>query len=90
MELLKKCDQAGPKKCQTNERLHAHFVNSVFEKISSIGISCFLHHAAVTLRTKTGSNQNEQERGMRDNVPGIEIFKLVDRLDELLQGLIAL
>jgi hypothetical protein len=51
-----------------NHKNHSHLVNSVFEKIFSIGTSCFLHQAAVILRMIPIPRQYEQERELGDEV----------------------
>jgi hypothetical protein len=44
---------------------HAHFVNSVFEKIFSIGTSYFLHHAAVILKCDPKREKGEREKQIK-------------------------
>ena len=45
------------KEKRRKKKHNVHFVISVFEKIFSIGTSCFLHHAAVILGKGTISNE---------------------------------
>jgi hypothetical protein len=47
----KKRSGRPPERVKQKRGDHAHFVNSLFENTFSIGTSCFLHHAAVILRT---------------------------------------
>jgi hypothetical protein len=48
------------------KKSHAHFVNSVFEKIFSIGTSYFLHHAAVILRFVKRPDQKRVSEGHKN------------------------
>jgi hypothetical protein len=75
------------------KRLHARFVNNVFERIFSIDTSCFLHHPAVILRIEGGKRQNQikPERpkignAQQDRPPGPrEIVDLTRAQPSLLQ-----
>jgi hypothetical protein len=68
---------------------HAHFVSSVFEKIFSIGTSCFLHHAAVILRS-VGETRSEEEYNdwqRHSDVPRVEVVDLTRSQCDLLPRL---